>query len=165
MIACGVGGADAVDVMAGLPWEVLNPELVGVVLKGKMNGWTAPKDVILELCGILTVAGGTNRIIEYLGDGARSISCTGKATITNMGAELGATTSVFPFDDAMDRYLRVTDRASARRPRARERRARSRPIPRWRPIPRSSSTASSRSTSRSSSPWWSARTLPTSRGP
>src|SRR5262245_3873113 len=111
MIACGVGGADAVDVMAGLPWEVLNPELVGVVLKGKMNGWTAPKDVILELCGILTVSGGTNRIIEYLAEGARTISCTGKGTITNMGAELGATTSIFPFDAAMERYLRATARA------------------------------------------------------
>jgi aconitate hydratase len=110
MIACGVGGADAVDVMAGLPWEVLNPELIGVVLKGKMKGWTAPKDVILELCGILTVSGGTNRIIEYLGEGAASISCTGKGTITNMGAELGATTSIFPFDDAMERYLRATGR-------------------------------------------------------
>jgi aconitate hydratase len=112
MIACGVGGADAVDVMAGLPWEVLNPELIGVVLKGKMSGWAAPKDVILALCGILTVAGGTNRIVEYLGEGARSISCTGKGTITNMGAELGATTSVFPFDDAMERYLRATDRGA-----------------------------------------------------
>jgi aconitate hydratase len=112
MIACGVGGADAVDVMAGLPWEVLNPELIGVVLKGRMSGWTAPKDVILALCGILTVAGGTNRIVEYLGEGARSISCTGKATITNMGAELGATTSIFPFDEAMDRYLRATDRSA-----------------------------------------------------
>jgi aconitate hydratase len=112
MVACGVGGADAVDVMAGLPWEVLNPELIGVVLKGKMNGWTAPKDVILALCGMLTVSGGTNRIIEYLGEGARAISCTGKGTITNMGAELGATCSVFPFDDAMDRYLRATDRGA-----------------------------------------------------
>ncbi|HYC76188.1 MAG TPA: aconitate hydratase [Planctomycetota bacterium] len=112
MIACGVGGADAVDVMAGLPWEVKNPELIGVVLKGRMNGWTAPKDVILELCGILTVAGGTNRIVEYLGEGARTISCTGKATIANMGAELGATTSVFPFDDAMARYLAGTERGA-----------------------------------------------------
>jgi aconitate hydratase len=112
MIACGVGGADAVDVMAGLPWEVKNPELIGVVLKGKMGGWTAPKDVILELCGVLTVAGGTNRIVEYLGEGARSISCTGKGTIANMGAELGATCSVFPFDDAMARYLRGTERTA-----------------------------------------------------
>ncbi len=110
MLACGVGGADAVDVMAGLPWEVKNPELIGVVLKGRLNGWTAPKDVILELCGILTVSGGTNRIVEYLGEGARSISCTGKGTVTNMGAELGATTSVFPFDPAMERYLRATER-------------------------------------------------------
>lgn len=112
MVACGVGGADAVDVLAGLPWEVKNPELVGVVLKGKLNGWTAPKDVILHLLGIMTVAGGTNRIVEYLGEGARAISCTGKGTITNMGAELGATCSVFPFDDAMDRYLRGTNRAA-----------------------------------------------------
>jgi aconitate hydratase len=112
MIACGVGGADAVDVMAGLPWEVKNPELIGVVLKGKLNGWTAPKDVILELCGILTVAGGTNRIVEYLGEGARAISCTGKGTIANMGAELGATCSVFPFDVAMARYLRGTERGA-----------------------------------------------------
>ncbi len=112
MVACGVGGADAVDVMAGLPWEVKNPELIGVVLKGKMSGWTAPKDVILELCGILTVAGGTNRIVEYLGEGARAISCTGKGTIANMGAELGATCSVFPFDEAMARYLRGTERGA-----------------------------------------------------
>lgn len=111
MVACGVGGADAVDVLAGLPWEVKNPELVGVVLKGRMNGWTAPKDIILHLLGIMTVAGGTNRIVEYLGEGARAISCTGKATITNMGAELGATCSVFPYDKAMDRYLRGTNRA------------------------------------------------------
>jgi aconitate hydratase len=112
MVACGVGGADAVDVMAGLPWEVKNPELIGVVLKGKMRGWTAPKDVILELCGILTVSGGTNRIVEYLGEGARSISCTGKGTIANMGAELGATCSVFPFDEMMARYLRGTERGA-----------------------------------------------------
>ncbi len=112
MVACGVGGADAVDVLAGLPWEVKNPELVGVVLKGKLSGWTAPKDVILHLLGIMTVAGGTNRIVEYLGEGARAISCTGKGTITNMGAELGATCSVFPFDNAMDRYLRATGRGA-----------------------------------------------------
>ncbi len=110
MLACGVGGADAVDVMAGLPWEVKYPKLVGVHLKGEMNGWTAPKDVILYLCGVLTVKGGTNRIIEYFGPGARSISCTGKGTITNMGAELGATTSVFPFDSPMEQYLRATKR-------------------------------------------------------
>jgi aconitate hydratase len=110
MLAIGVGGADAVDVMAGLPWEVKYPKLVGVRLTGKMDGWTSPKDVICKLCGILTVKGGTNRIIEYFGPGARSISCTGKATITNMGAELGATTSVFPFDPAMDAYLRATRR-------------------------------------------------------
>lgn len=111
MIAIGVGGADASDVMAGLPWEVLNPKLVGVHLKGKMKGWTSAKDVILKLLGILTVKGGTNKIIEYFGDGCASISCTGKATITNMGAELGATTSVFPYDDRMASYLKSTDRA------------------------------------------------------
>ena len=111
MLAIGVGGADAVDVMAGLPWEVKYPKITGVKLTGKMDGWTSPKDVICKLCGILTVKGGTNRIIEYFGPGARSISCTGKATITNMGAELGATTSVFPYDPAMESYLRATDRA------------------------------------------------------
>jgi aconitate hydratase len=112
MAAIGVGGADAVDVMAGFPWEVLLPKVVGVRLTGEMSGWTAPKDVILKVLGILTVKGGTNRIIEYFGPGARTISCTGKGTITNMGAELGATTSVFPFDDRMDRYLRATNRAA-----------------------------------------------------
>ncbi|NBY20909.1 aconitate hydratase [bacterium] len=110
MLACGVGGADAVDVMAGLPWEVKYPKLIGVHLKGQMKDWTSPKDVICKLCGILTVKGGTNRIIEYFGSGARSISCTGKATITNMGAELGATTSVFPFDEEMEKYLKATRR-------------------------------------------------------
>src|SRR5262245_49732499 len=110
--AVGVGGADAVEVMAGLPWEVLYPKFIGVHLTGELRGWTAPKDIILKVLGILTVKGGTNRIIEYFGPGARTISCTGKATITNMGAELGATTSVFPFDDTMDAYLRATDRAA-----------------------------------------------------
>lgn len=110
MVACGVGGADAVDVMAGLPWEVKNPKLIGVHLKGEMKGWTSPKDVICYLCGVLTVKGGTNKIIEYFGPGARSISCTGKATITNMGAELGATTSLFPFDGEMENYLKATRR-------------------------------------------------------
>jgi aconitate hydratase A / 2-methylisocitrate dehydratase len=112
MVAAGVGGADAVDVMAGFPWEVLYPKRVGVVLTGELNGWTAPKDVILKLCQILTTKGGTNRIIEFVGPGARTLSCTGKATITNMGAELGATCSVFPFDDRMDLYLRGTGRAA-----------------------------------------------------
>ncbi len=111
MIAVGVGGADAVDVMAGFPWEVLNPWLVGVRLTGKLNGWTAPKDVILKLAGILTVDGGTNRIIEYFGPGVEAISATGKGTITNMGAELGATCSIFPFDERMVAYLRSTRRA------------------------------------------------------
>lgn len=111
MVAVGVGGGDAVDVMAGFPWEVKYPKLVGVKLTGKMNGWTSPKDVILKLLGILTVKGGTNKIVEYFGEGVASISCTGKGTITNMGAELGATTSVFPYDDTMSRYLKATKRA------------------------------------------------------
>ncbi len=109
--AVGVGGADAVEVMAGLPWEVLYPRHIGVHLTGEMSGWTAPKDVILYLAGELTVSGGTNAIIEYFGEGARSISCTGKATITNMGAELGATTSMFPYDERMAAYLKATGRA------------------------------------------------------
>jgi aconitate hydratase len=111
MVACGVGGADAVDVMAGFPWEVKYPKLIGVKLTGALNGWAAPKDVILKLLGILTVKGGTNAIVEYFGEGTESLSCTGKATITNMGAELGATCSVFPFDIRMDKYLRATNRA------------------------------------------------------
>ncbi|PIR20914.1 MAG: aconitate hydratase [Deltaproteobacteria bacterium CG11_big_fil_rev_8_21_14_0_20_47_16] len=112
MVACGVGGADAVDVMVGLPWEVLHPKLIGVKLTGKMNGWTAPKDIILKVCGELTTKGGTNCIIEYFGPGTKSISCTGKATITNMGAELGATTSIFPYDPRMALYLDATERAA-----------------------------------------------------
>lgn len=110
MIAVGVGGADAVDVMAGFPWEVKMPKLIGVHLKGKLNGWTAPKDIILYLCGLLTTKGGTNKILEYFGPGCESISCTGKATITNMGAELGATTSLFPYDKRMESYLNKTKR-------------------------------------------------------
>lgn len=110
MVACGVGGADAVDVMVGMDWEVKHPKLIGVKLTGTLNGWTAPKDVILKLLGILTVKGGTNAIIEYFGPGTAALSCTGKATITNMGAELGATTSIFPWDDSMARYLRATRR-------------------------------------------------------
>lgn len=110
MVAVGVGGSDASDVMAGLPWEVKNPQLIGVHLKGQLNGWTSPKDVILKLLGILTVKGGTDKIVEYFGEGTRSISCTGKATITNMGAELGATCSVFPYDDRMETYLNITNR-------------------------------------------------------
>lgn len=111
MIAIGVGGADAVDVMAGMPWELKWPKLIGVKLTGKLNGWTSPKDVILKLAGILTVKGGTGAIVEYFGEGTNSISCTGKATICNMGAEIGATTSVFPFDEKMSSYLRITKRA------------------------------------------------------
>ncbi|MGB0910523.1 MAG: aconitate hydratase, partial [Nitrospirales bacterium] len=109
-LAIGVGGADAGEVMAGLPWEVLHPKLIGVKLTGKLNGWASPKDVILYICGKLTVKGGTNKIVEYFGPGAETISATGKGTITNMGAELGATTSVFPFDQKMVEYLNITER-------------------------------------------------------
>jgi len=111
MFACGVGGADAVDVMAGFPWEVLYPKLVGVHLTGQLSGWSSPKDVILKVCDLLTVKGGTNRVVEYFGDGIASLSCTGKGTITNMGAELGATTSIFPFDERMATYLKATERS------------------------------------------------------
>ncbi|HWF58924.1 MAG TPA: aconitate hydratase [Nitrospira sp.] len=111
MLAIGVGGADAGEVMAGLPWEVLHPKLIGVKLTGKLSGWASAKDVILYLCGLLTVKGGTNKIVEYFGPGAETISATGKGTICNMGAELGATTSVFPFDQKMVDYLNITDRA------------------------------------------------------
>lgn len=111
MLAIGVGGADAGEVMAGLPWEVLHPKLIGIRLTGKLSGWTSPKDVILYLCGLLTVKGGTNKIVEYFGPGVETISATGKGTICNMGAELGATTSVFPFDQKMVVYLNITDRA------------------------------------------------------
>jgi aconitate hydratase len=111
MIAVGVGGADAVDVMAGLPWEVKWPGITGVRLSGEMSGWTSAKDVILKLAGILTVKGGTGKIIEYFGPGVESISCTGKGTICNMGAEIGATTSLFPYDQRMNTYLKRTDRA------------------------------------------------------
>lgn len=111
MVAIGVGGADAVDVMAGMPWELKFPKLIGVKLTGKLSGWTAPKDVILKVAEILTVKGGTGAIIEYFGEGALSMSCTGKGTICNMGAEVGATTSTFGYDESMDRYLRATDRA------------------------------------------------------
>eukprot|EP00117_Sycon_ciliatum_P044563 scpid31809/ scgid32131/ Aconitate hydratase, mitochondrial; Citrate hydro-lyase len=110
-ICVGVGGADAVDVMAGLPWELKCPKLIGVKLTGELKGWTAPKDVILKLAGILTVKGGTGAIVEYYGPGVESLSCTGMGTICNMGAEIGATTSVFPYTDSMDRYLRATGRA------------------------------------------------------
>ena len=111
MMAIGVGGADAGEVMAGLPWEVLHPKLIGVKLTGAMNGWTSAKDVILYLCGLLTTKGGTNKIIEYFGQGAASVSATGKGTIANMGAELGATTSIFPYDVKMAAYLAMTERA------------------------------------------------------
>ena len=110
MIAIGVGGADAVDVMAGMPWELKFPKLIGVNLTGKLNGWASPKDIILKLAGILSVKGGTGKIIEYFGEGANSLSCTGKGTICNMGAEVGATTSIFGYDDSMERYLNVTGR-------------------------------------------------------
>lgn len=111
MVAIGVGGADAVDVMAGMPWELKMPKMIGVKLTGKLSGWTSPKDVILKVAGILTVKGGTGAIVEYFGEGAKSMSCTGKGTICNMGAEIGATTSTFGYDDSMERYLRATDRA------------------------------------------------------
>ncbi|MGM5470087.1 aconitate hydratase [Flavobacteriaceae bacterium LMO-SS05] len=111
MVAIGVGGADAVDVMAGMAWELKFPKLIGVKLTGKLNGWTSAKDVILKVAGILTVKGGTGAIVEYFGEGAKNLSCTGKGTICNMGAEIGATTSTFGYDDSMERYLRATDRS------------------------------------------------------
>ncbi len=111
MIAIGVGGADVVDVMAGMPWELKWPKLIGIKLVGKLSGWTSPKDVILKVAQLLTVKGGTGAIIEYFGEGTKSISCTGKATICNMGAEVGATSSIFPFDEKMSNYLRKTDRS------------------------------------------------------
>ena len=110
MVAIGVGGADAVDVMAGMPWELRWPGVIGVKLTGELNGWTSAKDIILKLAGILTVKGGTGKIVEYFGEGTKSISATGKATITNMGAEIGATTSVFPYDEKLGNYLKYTDR-------------------------------------------------------
>ena len=110
MVAVGVGGADAVDVLTGQPWELKMPRLIGVHLTGKLSGWATPKDVILEILGILTVKGGTNAILEYFGEGLDSISTTGKATICNMGAELGATCSIFPFDQNASEYLRKTGR-------------------------------------------------------
>ncbi|HVX02571.1 MAG TPA: aconitate hydratase, partial [Nitrososphaera sp.] len=112
MVAIGVGGLDAAEVMAGMPWELLYPRRIGVYLKGELGGWAAPKDVILYVASKLTVSGGTNAIIEYFGPGAKSISCTGKATITNMGAEIGATCSVFAYDKRMDTYLRATNRGT-----------------------------------------------------
>ncbi len=111
MVAIGVGGADAVDVMAGMAWELKMPKLIGVKLTGQMSGWTSPKDVILKVADILTVKGGTGAIVEYFGEGAKNMSCTGKGTICNMGAEIGATTSTFGYDESMGRYLRATDRA------------------------------------------------------
>ncbi len=110
MIAVGVGGLDAAETMAGMPWELLYPKRIGVYLTGELNGWTSPKDIILKVAGELTVSGGTNAIVEYFGPGTKSISCTGKATITNMGAEIGATCSIFPYDERMEKYLRYTSR-------------------------------------------------------
>jgi len=111
MVACGVGGADAVDVMAGIPWELKAPKVIGVYLDGKMSGWTTPKDIILKVAGILTVKGGTGAIIEYFGPGVDTLSCTGMATICNMGAEIGATTSLFPYNSKMQGYLEATNRS------------------------------------------------------
>ena len=111
MIAVGVGGLDAAEAMAGMPWEILYPKRIGIYLTGELNGWTAPKDVILYVASKLTVSGGTNAIIEYFGPGSKSISCTGKATITNMGAEIGATCSIFEYDQRMETYLRSTNRS------------------------------------------------------
>jgi aconitate hydratase len=110
MVAIGVGGADAVDVMAGMPWELKFPKMIGIKLTGKLSGWASPKDIILKVAGILTVKGGTGAIVEYFGEGAESLSCTGKGTICNMGAEIGATTSIFGYDFSMERYLRATNR-------------------------------------------------------
>jgi aconitate hydratase len=115
MIAIGVGGADAVDVMAGMPWELKMPKIIGVKLSGSLSGWASPKDVILKLAGILTVKGGTNAVIEYFGEGTASLSATGKGTICNMGAEVGATTSLFPFDQKSAEYLCATGRESIAR--------------------------------------------------
>src|SRR5687768_16269223 len=111
MLAIGVGGADAVDVMVGMPWELKMPKLIGVHLTGKLSGWASAKDVILKVAGILTVKGGTGAVVEYFGEGAQSLSCTGKGTICNMGAEIGATTSTFGYDESMERYLRATGRS------------------------------------------------------
>ncbi len=111
MVAIGVGGADAVDVMAGMPWELKFPKLIGVKLSGRLSGWTSAKDVILKVAGILTVKGGTGAIVEYFGEGADAISCTGKGTICNMGAEIGATTSLFQYGDKMKEFLEATDRS------------------------------------------------------
>jgi len=111
MVAIGVGGADAVDVMAGLPWELKFPKLIGIKLTGELSGWTSAKDVILKVAGILTVKGGTDAIVEYFGEGADKMSCTGKGTICNMGAEIGATTSIFGYDEHMAKYLRATGRS------------------------------------------------------
>ena len=111
MVAVGVGGADAVDVMAGMPWELKFPKLIGIKLTGRLSGWLSAKDVILKVAGIVSAKGGTGCVVEYFGEGAKSLSCTGKGTICNMGAEIGATTSLFGFDDSMSRYLRATGRA------------------------------------------------------
>src|SRR3546814_9638876 len=111
MIAIGVGGADACDVMAGMPWELKFPRLIGIKLTGKMNGWTSAKDVILKVAGILTVKGGTGAIVEYFGEGASSLYAPGKGTLCNMGAEIGATTYIFRYDSRMADYLRATERA------------------------------------------------------
>ena len=151
--AAGVGGADAVDVMAGFRWEVLYPKLIGVRLTGELGGWTAPKDVILKLAGVLTVKGGTNAVVEYFGPGTREHQLHGKATITNMGAELGATTSIFPYDDRMEAYLAPPSAASW--PTWPTSTGTSwAPTLRWRGSRSASSTGSWRSTSPPWSPTW-----------
>ena len=157
-LAIGVGGADAGEVMAGLPWEVLHPKLIGVKLTGKLSGWASAKDVILYLCGLLTVKGGTNKIVEYFGPGAETISATGKGTICNMGAELGATTSVFPFDQKMVAYMNITDRADLANFAQWRTRICSSPILKSISRRRNTTIKSSKSISPSSSRTWSDRT-------
>jgi aconitate hydratase len=164
MIAIGVGGADCGEAMAGLAWEVLDPKLIGVRLTGKLSGWTSAKDVITYLLGLLTVKGGTNKIVEYFGPGAASISATGKGTICNMGAELGATTSLFHFDDRMAAYLRATDRADIAAL-AEANREPWWPTLRCSRIPPGTTTRSSRSTSPSSNRTSTGRTPPIARAP
>jgi len=158
MVAIGVGGADAVDVMAGIPWELKAPKMIGVKLTGSIRGWTAPKDIILKVAGILTVKGGTGYIVEYYGDGVDSLSCTGMATICNMGAEIGATTSLFPFNDKMYNYLRPPNASRSLR---HQRSSRITSLPTRAPnttrLSRSTSTSSSLTSTVPSLPIWRTR--------